>query len=261
MINLFPHNPDVSRFANKYKSLLTCLGTGFRVYANQLQGFEELLSSEAFTQTEKGYRVGTWRLLALNTEEHLLNDNFLDSYPERYDTTCPEFHALYSKRHILDAKYHRIPKAIQERILLAQGWIPWKPSIKQILDSIPLLHRVIGVSVRTWKAPHDNCALAAHRARGYNPQKYLDVIKKFENKVEAIFFSFDNPEAEKDFSSVTIPRLTFPEAERQHSPLMQAAIKSQILGNCGLIVGDKDSTFIEVAWWMGNCRSDVILIS
>ena len=258
MIPLFPRNPDPSRFGNKYKSLLTCLATGIKTYANQLQGFEELLAPEAFS-TESGYSVGTWRILPLHLEEKYLNDEFLDAYPERFDTNSPEFHQIYSKHHILDLKYHKIPKPIRRRILDAQEWIPWKPSLKQHLDTIPLLHRVLGVSVRTWRAPHDSCALAAHRAKSFNPQKYLDIIKQFENKVEAIFFSFDNPDAEKYFQDVKIPRLnpTIP----SNSPLLQAAIKSQILGNCGTIVGDKDSTFLEVAWWMGKCQADVILIS
>jgi hypothetical protein len=37
-------------------------------------------------------------------------------------------------------------------------------------------------------------------------------------------------------------------------------IKAQILGNCGLLIGDKESTFIEAAWWMGKCQADIILV-
>ena len=259
MIPLFPSNPDPARFGNKYKSLLTCVATGIKTYANNLAEFHHLLAPEAFSLGEKGYRVGTWRILPLHTEEELLDDSFLDAFPERYDTNCPEFHGIYSKRHILDAQYTKIPRPIKERILKSQNWIPWKPELKKLLDEIPLLHRVIGVSVRTWRASHDNCALAAHRARSFNPQKYLDIIKKYEKKVEAIFFSFDSPEAEMYFKDVKIPRMSFP--LNQYEPIVQAAIKAQILGNCGLLIGDKLSTFPEVAWWMGGCRADVILVS
>lgn len=260
MIPLFPHNPDSSRFGNKYKSLLTCYATGIKTYANGLSEFEQLLDSEAIAPAgTKGHRVGTWRLLVLQQEEKLLDDSFLDSYPERFDTTSPEFQMMYSRRHVIDGFYHKIPKDIQKRILIAQTWIPWSHKMRQVLDSIPLLHRVIGVSVRTWQAPHDTCALSAHRAKSFNPQKYLDIIKRYEGKVEGIFFSFDNPKAEEYFKDVKIPRITFPTPSL--TPIQQAAVKAQILGNCGLIVGDKQSTFIEAAWWMGRCQGDIILIA
>ena len=131
--------------------------------------------------------------------------------------------------------------------------------MKQMLDAIPLLHRVMGVSVRTWKASHDGCALSAHRAKSFKLQNYLDVIAKYENKVEGIFFSFDCPEAEELFKDVKIPRIKY-KPDSSLTPIQKAALDAQILGNCGLLVGDKASTFPEVAWWMGGCRADVILL-
>ena len=260
MVSLFPRNPDPSRFGNKYKSLLACVATGFKVYGNRLQGFEELLDSDAIAPPgTKGYDYGSWRLPVIKMEESLLTPAFQDKYPERFDTDSWEVESMYSRRFTIDGFYHKIPKPILNRLIRATEWIPWKPQIQQHLQSIPLLHRVLGVSVRTWRAPHDTCALSAHRAKQFKPEKYLEVIKKFENKVEAIFFSFDNPEAEKYFKDVTIPRINIPLT--QFSPLVQAATKAQILGNCGLILGDKESTFIEAAWYMGGCRADVILIS
>lgn len=260
MIPLFPSNPDPSRFANKYKSLLTCVATGITTKANGLSEFEQLLDSDAFAPpNSKGYRVGCWRLLPLLDEQKLLDSSFVDQFPERYDTTSPEFNTMYPKARVIDGFYHKIPKAIQKRILLAQTWIPWSPKMKELLDSVPVLHRVLGVSVRTWKASHDDNALAAHRAQSFKPEKYLEIIKEYENKVEAIFFSFDNPEAERFFKDVKIPRVNLKSSSL--TPIQKAALDAQILGNCGMIIGDKLSTFPEVAWWMGGCRADVILVS
>lgn len=229
------------------------------MYGNLLAEFENLLAPEAFLKDGTGFEVGTWRILALKSEEKLLDDSFVDAFPERFDTQSPEFQALYTKRYILDGMYHKIPKPILRRILLAQEQIPWNPKLKQILDSIPQLHRCLGVSVRTWRASHDNNPLAAYRAKSFNPQKYLDVIKQYENKIEAIFFSFDTPEAEALFKDVKIPRVNINLSS--YSPIVQAALKAQILGNCGMILGDKLSTYIEAAWYMGGCRADITLIS
>jgi hypothetical protein len=259
MVPIFPSNKDSSRFGNKYKSLLSCVATGITTYANELSEFQELLAPEAFAPVgTKGHRVGTWRLLVLQQEESLLDSSFQDKYPERFDTTSQEVSMMYSRRSVIDGFYHKIPKEIQKRILIAQTWIPWNPKMNQILTSIPLLHRVVGVSVRTWRAKHDTCALSAHRAKSFNVQKYLDVIAKFENKVEAIFFSYDTPEAEELFKDVKIPRMTMPSSDL--TPMQQACLKAKILGSCGVLIGDRDSTFIEAAWWLGECRADVILL-
>lgn len=260
MIPLFPANPDPARFGNKYKSLLTCVATGITTKANGLAEFQELLDSDAFApRGTKGYKVGTWRLLPLLDEQKLLDSSFLDQFPERYDTTSPEFNSMYPKARVIDGFYHKIPKTIQKRILLAQTWIPWSPKMKEMLESVPQLHRVLGVSVRTWKAGHDTCQLSAYRAQSFKPEKYLEIIKEYENKVEGIFFSFDNPEAERFFKDVKIPRIQY-KPNPSLTPIQKAALDAQILGNCGLLIGDKLSTFPEVAWWMGGCRADVILV-
>ena len=38
-----------------------------------------------------------------------------------------------------------------------------------------------------------------------------------------------------------------------------AFIELLILSKCATIIGTYDSTFDEVAWWMGGCRSKVII--
>ena len=258
MIPIYPRNPDPSRFGNKYKSLLSALSTGIKVYANKLQGFEEILDSSAF-YTHPGSDFGCWRILPLKSEEHLLTPEFKDEFPERFDTDSWELYQIFSKSFTLDGFYHKIPRPILKRILWAQEQVPWKPELKQFLESIKPLHRVIGVSVRTWKAPHDTCALSAHRARSFNPQKYIDIINSFEGKVEGVFLSLDNPEVEPLFKDIKIKRIPFT-PDPKWPPLVLAAIKAQILGNCGLLIGDRLSTYIEAAWFMGGCKADVILL-
>jgi hypothetical protein len=33
-----------------------------------------------------------------------------------------------------------------------------------------------------------------------------------------------------------------------------------VLGHCKVLIGDKVSTYPEVAWWMGKCQAEVVLI-
>lgn len=188
-----------------------------------------------------------------------MKNPLLDEFPERFDTNSWEFEAFYSRRSVIDGYYHKIPRPILNRYIRALDWVPWKPELKARLDKIPLLHRTIGISVRTWQASHDDNPLAQFRARSFNPQKYLDIIKSYEGKVEKVFFSFDNPAAEKYFQDIKIPRISW-SPNPLDPPIVTAAIKAQILGNCGLIVGDRLSTFIEAAWFMGKCQADVILV-
>jgi hypothetical protein len=261
MIPLFPTNLDSSRFGNKYKSLLTCLGTGIKTYANRLEGFEELLAPSAFAPPgTQGIEYMSWRLLTLHSEQKLLSEGFVDPYPERFDTDSPFLEQIYSRGKIIDLKYGAIPRPIQERICLAQEWIPWSDFLKQIFQGLPDLHRVLGVSVRSWTAPHDNNAQSYHRLRHFHPQKYIDAMRPYFSQCDAVFYSFDNPAVEPHFESAQIPlprlHLTLPPL----TPMQKAAVDAFVLGHCKVLLGDKVSTYPEVAWWLGKCKAEVVLI-
>jgi hypothetical protein len=261
MFCLFPRKLDTSAFGNKYKCLLTCVATGFPTYANALEGFEGILDPSAYQPKCQGYAVDTWRLPVPVLLNHTLDERFTDSLGERFGTPCPEVQMIYSHDKVIDHKYQEIPQAIRDWYLRGQEWIPWSSWMRSAFTKVDekFSGRILGVSVRTWRAPHDCGELNDRRVREFDVNVYLNHIKRFEGKVDAMYISFDNKDVEHYFKDIQIPRI-----ELQEPPglttLQWATLKARALSRCSALIGNRESTFIEAAWWMGGCLAEVILV-
>ena len=121
---------------------------------------------------------------------------------------------------------------------------------------------MVGVHIRSW----------------YCPKKVFHNNEIFENETDRLpedqkfFFCSDNSDVQKHFVDkygdrvVTYERQMFNDpklAESGHHDDIQittdAFIELLILSKCATIIGTYASSFDEVAWWMGECRSKVII--
>ena len=123
-------------------------------------------------------------------------------------------------------------------------------------------NNMVGVHIRSW----------------YCPKKVFHNNEIFENEIDRLpedrkfFFCSDNSDVQKHFVDkygdrvVTYERQMFNDpklAESGHHDDIQittdAFIELLILSKCATIIGTYASSFDEVAWWMGECRSKVII--
>ena len=120
---------------------------------------------------------------------------------------------------------------------------------------------MIGVHVRSWycdKRKYHSNNIFEEQIDQLNPEKF--------------FFCSDNSDVQKYFVErygdkiVTYDRQLFNTwnfAESGHHDDIQittdAFIELLILSKCSTIIGTYCSTFDEVAWWFGNCKSKVII--
>ena len=255
---LLPDNPARGAFGNKLKSLITAVRSGLPFRTHLLQGFDELLEPEPETNA-KGYRLGCWRLALTHKEALTLNESFNDSYPEFFDCECPEFNLVFSKLRKIDGKYHDINHDIKFSLCRAVHDIKWNSTIRYLFNLIDRqigTKKLLGVSVRSWKNEYElDNPLAKHRAKRFNLQNYKEAIQHLLPSVEGVYVSVDNQALEREFPESWQPTINNPLTDTQWM-----AVKAYILSRCSILIGDKDSTFIEAAWLLGGCRQPVLLL-
>ena len=121
---------------------------------------------------------------------------------------------------------------------------------------------MVGVHVRSWY-----CS----KKKFHSNEIFEEQIDKL-SKHKKFFFCSDNLNVQKYFVDkygdrvVTYKRQMFNDprlAESGHHDDIQlttdAFIELLILSKCDTIIGTYDSTFDEMAWWFGGCKSKVII--
>ena len=119
-----------------------------------------------------------------------------------------------------------------------------------------------GVHIRSWYCD---------KRRFHSNEIFEQEIDKLDPD-QKFFFCSDNSDVQKHFIEkygdrvVTYERQIFNDprlAESGHHDDIQlttdAFIELLILSKCSKIIGTYLSTFDEIAWWMGGCRSEVII--
>lgn len=200
----------------------------------------------------------TCRLLVLRSEEEE-QQTILNEF--QYTNGCgnPMLNHHYSNHVLIDWNYDpsRISPRIQERILRTIETIRFQP---HILDRVSAYTshfqpgRVLGISVRTWKASHEH-----NIDRPYNRQTYLNAIAPYLPDCSTVVLSVDNESVLPEYMDalqhkhVLVLRHDETENDTQH-----AFIKMLVLSKCDVFVGNRISTFSELVFWFGGCKHQVI---
>jgi hypothetical protein len=187
-----------------------------------------------------------WRLEVLPEEEH-----FIDEYKT------------------IDFLYEKTPKYFIKKYLKYVNKLQINSDILEYVDDFvkDWDSDVMGVHIRTWHSDgprmlwHDNSIFEAE-------------IDKFPvNK--KIFLCSDNPETIKYFCKkyseriITHPQKlhdtflgqinTYDQYQNDIQLIVDGFIDCLLLSKCNSIIGTWCSTFTEVAWWFGQCKSEVII--
>ena len=208
----------------------------------------------------------TCRFLVLKEEEAGQRDLPTEISSAEVDLRNSSYTGLFSTR-VIDWSYDRglVSDAVFHRIMRGIDKIAWTDvvtaEVARIRSQLRALapRGVLGVSVRTWTAPHEH-----NIARHYSVDSYRRAIATIEREeaVDAVFVSFDNASAAPEYADLMARhRVAVAYAKPAHvTELQSAVIKMLALSECEYFVGNRISTFTELVFWFGRCRARVIAV-
>ena len=198
----------------------------------------------------------TCRLLILKEEEE--DQPFLPSdYNHRpFTTGNPALEHFYSRDTVIDWNYNsdRVAASVRTRIDKVVRSIVFLPEVHALVEErlTGLSKKVLGISVRTWKAPHEK---NVHRA--YDSEVYKRAIETRLPFVDSVVISVDSTE-ELDLyitwlagkgKEVRILEWT------SEDPTREAFAKMLALAQCDYVVGARLSTFLELVYWFSGRKA------
>lgn len=197
----------------------------------------------------------TCRLLVLRSEEeeqaHIVNE-----FPYTNGCGNPRLNHHFSFSRLIDWNYdpEKVCERVRTRIFKALDLIQFQP---QILERVAALQaqirpgHVLGVSVRTWTAPHEHGI-----DRPYSRDVYLDAIRS--HPVSTIVLSVDNDAVLPEYLEALAPAhvVVLRKAEGDNAT-QHSVIKMLVLASCDAFIGARISTFSELVFWFSRCRIQV----
>jgi hypothetical protein len=178
----------------------------------------------------------------------------------------PEEEDCIEKYNSIDLLYHDTPQYFIEKYLNALDKIKINPDILEYTNSfLEDWDDVIGVHIRSWYHA------GSPRFYWHDNQLFENEIDKFDSS-KKIFLCSDNNDVIQYFKQKYGDRIiTHDQIMHQqkcdifgfHHDDVQLVtdgfIDCLLLSKCKTIIGTWASTFAEVAWWLGRCKSTVII--
>lgn len=168
----------------------------------------------------------------------------------------------------IDFQYENITHETRQKWLTYFNLIKWAPHIQaevHRLYHVYELHDALGVHLRSWYEDKIKKAVCGI----YDVKLFARTIESLGYK--KIFLCADHVDAENELREVldkSIQIITRSSSElvdrhiefyNNHDILVYAGIDLLLLSKCKTIVGSYQSTFTEVAWWLSQCESKVII--
>jgi len=234
------------------------------VYGNYDTILEDRFIYQNQVTSKEVVRVYTCRFLLLYYEEAIQND--LPNEEVTIDPIHPTlFHWYFSKRNRIDWYYDPslVHPYVRQRIFESIDKIKWKPIVMETVDQ---WHKAfssqvaLGLSIRTWTASHE---VNIHRP--YSSEVYQQTIARViqeHPEIQTFVISIDNPNCLPDYIdhlSKTYPsRSIIILSHLPHlNPIQYAITKAFTLSKCAYFIGSRISTFSELVYWFGRCKSVV----
>lgn len=199
----------------------------------------------------------TCRLLVLASEEDD-QQTIENEFPYTNGCGNPALNHHFSFRRLIDWNYDpsKVCERVRTRILKTIDQVKFLPVIHDRVAEIRSQIRpghVLGVSVRTWTAPHEH-----NVQRPYSFEAYMDAIRPHLASVSTIVLSVDNeavlPQYLEALAGVHVVVLR--KAETDNST-QHAFVKMLTLASCDAFIGARISTFSELVFWFSRCRIQV----
>ena len=211
--------------------------------------------------TKEVVHVSTCRFLLMYYEDEIQED--LPNEELSIDPIHPSlFHWYFSKKKRIDWHYDptRVHPHVRARILSTIDKIRWKPIV---LETVETWHHAfasrvsLGISVRTWTAPHEH-----NINRAYSFEVYATTIAKAiqeHPEIQTFVLSVDQDAHLMEYVrhlSTTYPSrsIVILSSLPQLNPIQYAVTKAFTLARCHYVIGNSISTFMELVYWFGRCQ-------
>lgn len=269
------YNEDNLGIGNVLKCLISSLSinedTVIQCYDDYIYGKYDTILDDKFIYNNKIHndkvleKVYTCRLLIHKEEEHLQ-----ETIPneEWYMSALnnPKFNNYFSFSKRIDWNYNPllIHPLITKRIFQIIDKISFKPLITSIVDKTYISfkdNKTLGLSIRTWKASHEN-----NINRSYSFETYIskiDEVLNNYNDINKIIISIDNQhyihKYLEYFKTKNISCLILNKSD-QINDIQYAIIKVLILAKCNYFIGNRISTFSELVFWFSKHKTQVYTV-
>ena len=256
---------DKLGIGNVLKNLISALGinddTVIECYDDYVYGNYNTILDDKFIykgpakkQLEK---VTTCRLLIHKSEEEFQKDIPNEEwYMGGLNNIKFRYLFSYSKR--IDWNYDplKIHQLVKNRIFATIDKIIFKPDITNIVNSISeafKIKRTLGLSIRTWKATHENNIKRAYNFETYK-DKIIEVLDKH-NDINMVVISIDNHEFldkyQEFFNQRNIETIILNKNENMND-IQYALVKALVLAKCNYCIANRISTFSELIFWFSK---------
>jgi hypothetical protein len=270
---------------NRLKCLISSLRIGERLQrnfflywpVNALCGsafshlFQNSFSQIDISQLRKIIRKGNWEYysdsidslrgekeyILLNTWRYLL---FPEEIPENFATVYPN-----ARGNDIDFEFGRIPFHIRKEIISFVDTLKPVDNIEKIINEYMQKYdfsNTVGIHIRR----ADFLSTFSLCVKISSNEKYIHRMHEIiSNRPDVQFFlSTDCEKTEKEFLDIFGRKIfVFPKENRNRdnpNAIREALIDLLLLSKTGRILGTYMSTFNEMAWWFGGCKSEVEII-
>jgi len=256
---------DKLGIGNVLKNLISALSvnndTVIECYNNYSYGQYQTILDDKFIfkgpSNKRLEKVTTCRLLIHKKEEE-----FQDNIPggDWYigGLNNYKFSYLFSYSRKIDTNYDplKVHPMVKNRIFATIDKIIFKPIVIDMANSISetfKLKRTLGLSIRTWKASHENNINRAYNFETYK-DKILEVLDKH-NDINMVVISIDNhtflDKYQELFKDRNIETIILNKSENIND-IQYAIIKALVLAKCNYCIANRISTFSELIFWFSK---------
>jgi len=229
--------------------------------------------------------VSTYKLLITKEMENKIDNAFhrnITTTPDLdpYYLDNPQLISAFSTRVSVDGIYNRslIPTIVVKKFLsVIRNQLHFKPIVLDVFHELSdsLIHPSLGVSVRSWRAAYEDEYLRDISMQGrslaeitFDIQNYIDIIRTAVERhhIRSIFLSYDSDYVKYSMQpflrqleerGIMILEYDGDGGSTKENDFVDSAINMLVLSNTNVLIGDKRSTFMEIAYWFGECRQVV----
>ena len=200
----------------------------------------------------------TCRLLVLK-EEEAEQETIVNEF--QYTNGCgnPRLNGAYSMSRLIDWNYdpERVANRVKARVFRILDSLEFRPQISAAVTRYiaQMQGESLGIAVRTWKASHEH-----NIDRPYNPETYKAAIARELAGVSTVVLSTDADEALAEYTEflAQFPVKTIAFRFTDENATQRAFIKMLTLARCDVLIGNRISSFSELAWWFSRHRARVV---